>query len=227
MTTQRKTQSALRAALKQEDAALAGRLPESATTTARKAGTPKAAAPKAAAPKAAAPKAAAARPANAKAATAKAATAKAAAAGAAVSKPAVPTPPAAESAARSTRRPPAQVHAASTGATAPSKRLDEVWRNAAAAAEPASTAEHTASTGIAGVAAKGKREKVTRDSFSMPKSEHARLKQLRTALGKAGRPCTKSELLRAGLQLLAAYKVADTVALLDALPVRKGRGRKR
>ena len=63
------------------------------------------------------------------------------------------------------------------------------------------------------------REKVVRDSFSMPKSEHAQLKVLRETLAKGGRICTKSELLRAGIQLLLKVPAADAKALVEALPV--------
>jgi hypothetical protein len=64
--------------------------------------------------------------------------------------------------------------------------------------------------------AKVVREKVVRDSFSMPKSEHAQLKALRETLAKAGRICTKSELLRAGMQLLLKESTASTKALVEA-----------
>jgi hypothetical protein len=60
------------------------------------------------------------------------------------------------------------------------------------------------------------REKVVRDSFSMPKSEHAQLKALRETLAKGGRICTKSELLRAGIQLLLKVPAADAKALVEA-----------
>jgi len=63
------------------------------------------------------------------------------------------------------------------------------------------------------------REKVVRDSFSMPKSEHAQLKALRETLAKAGRICSKSELLRAGVQLLLKESTASSRALIDALVV--------
>lgn len=75
---------------------------------------------------------------------------------------------------------------------------------------------------------KEKREKVVRDSFSMPKSEHARLKVLRGDLARAGRICSKSELLRAGLELVSARSVESLVKLLDKLPVvPKGKGTKK
>ena len=63
------------------------------------------------------------------------------------------------------------------------------------------------------------REKVVRDSFSMPKSEHAQLKALRETLAKAGRICSKSELLRAGVQLLLKESTASSRALIEALVV--------
>lgn len=68
-------------------------------------------------------------------------------------------------------------------------------------------------------APKAIREKVVRDSFSMPKSEHAQLKLLREALAKAGRICTKSELLRAGVQLLLKETTVNTRALVERLVV--------
>lgn len=66
---------------------------------------------------------------------------------------------------------------------------------------------------------KASREKVVRDSFSMPKSEHAQLKTLRETLAKAGRICTKSELLRAGVQLLLKESPASTRGLVERLSV--------
>lgn len=75
--------------------------------------------------------------------------------------------------------------------------------------------------------AKPVREKVVRDSFSMPKSEHAQLKALRETLAKAGRICTKSELLRAGVQLLLKESTASALTLVDALvAVPKGKSAK-
>jgi len=72
-----------------------------------------------------------------------------------------------------------------------------------------------------------KQDKVVRDSFSMPKSEHASLKDLRSALARKGRICTKSELLRAGVQLVTAMKPAELLQLIDGLaPVAKGKRKK-
>ncbi|HAF56282.1 MAG TPA: hypothetical protein DCL01_13980, partial [Thauera sp.] len=71
---------------------------------------------------------------------------------------------------------------------------------------------------------KDKHEKVERDSFSMPASEHKRIKALREALGKDGVLASKSEVLRAGLALLAEREIAEVARLVAALPkVAKGK----
>lgn len=49
-----------------------------------------------------------------------------------------------------------------------------------------------------------KKEKVLRDSFTMPKSDYAKLAELKQRCLDAGVHIKKSEILRAGLQLLAA-----------------------
>ena len=66
---------------------------------------------------------------------------------------------------------------------------------------------------------KDKAPKIIRDSFSTRASAHHQFKSLRVELGKAGRPASKSEVLRAGLRLLAERSVTEQVAVLDALPV--------
>ena len=72
-----------------------------------------------------------------------------------------------------------------------------------------------------------KHEKVERDSFSMPASEHKRIKAMREALGKDGVLASKSEVLRAGLALLAERDTADIARLVAALPkVAKGKRKK-
>lgn len=72
-----------------------------------------------------------------------------------------------------------------------------------------------------------KHEKVERDSFSMPASEHKRIKAMREALGKAGVLASKSEVLRAGLALLAERDAAEIARLVAALPkVAKGKRKK-
>lgn len=75
---------------------------------------------------------------------------------------------------------------------------------------------------------KDRHEKVERDSFSMPASEHKRIKALREALGKDGVLVSKSEVLRAGLALLAEQDIAELARLIAALPkVAKGKRAKK
>jgi type IV secretory pathway TrbL component len=75
--------------------------------------------------------------------------------------------------------------------------------------------------------AKKPKEVLVRDSFTMPDADFALIAALKkTAMG-AGREAKKSELLRAGLQALAALKPAALVAALNQLaPVKQGRPRK-
>lgn len=64
--------------------------------------------------------------------------------------------------------------------------------------------------------------KASRESFSLPKDEAATLKALRTAVAREGRATTRSELVRAGIKLLASLGSAELVATVDALaPVKK------
>jgi hypothetical protein len=69
-----------------------------------------------------------------------------------------------------------------------------------------------------------KKEKVVRDSFTMPKSDYEKLAKLKQKCLEAGVAVKKSELLRAGLLMLDA---APTKRLLEAVSqietVRTGR----
>ncbi len=176
MVTTKNTQSRLRETLKQEDSALADRLPAPARVSASRSAGRKASAAVAnpVATTRAAPKAAPGVAAKAAAQPAKA-------------PPAVPddeTPPAKAVRAEGGKR-----------AKAEKERHD-----------------------------KDRHGKVARDSFSMPASEHKRIKALREALGKDGVLASKSEVLRAGLALLAEQDIAEVVRLVAALPkVAKGK----
>jgi len=181
MVTTKNTQSRLREALKQEDSALADRLPAPARASASRSAGRKApaAAAKPVATTRAAPKAAPGVAAKAAAQPAKA-------------PPAVPddeTPPAKAVRAEGGKR-----------AKAEKERHD-----------------------------KDRHGKVARDSFSMPASEHKRIKALRDALAQAGCEASKSEVLRAGVALLASRGLGEIINLVGELPkVPKGkRGKKR
>lgn len=69
--------------------------------------------------------------------------------------------------------------------------------------------------------------KMERDSFTMPKEEYAQIATLKKRLEVVGQPAKKSELLRAGLKLLAAMDDAALKATLASVPVIKtGRPKK-
>jgi hypothetical protein len=71
---------------------------------------------------------------------------------------------------------------------------------------------------------RAKKEKVVRDSFTMPKADYDRIAALKQTCLEAGVPVKKSELLRAGLQLLEASSAKRLVAAIAALEtVKTGR----
>ena len=66
-----------------------------------------------------------------------------------------------------------------------------------------------------------------RDGFTMPETDFGLIATLKKRAAAAGRESKKSELLRAGLQVLAALDAKALVAALGALePVKIGRPRK-
>jgi len=70
--------------------------------------------------------------------------------------------------------------------------------------------------------------KMARDSFTMPKDEYAQLANLKNRLAELGQPAKKSELLRAGIQLLVAMTDVRLKAAMAAIPVIKtGRPKKK
>jgi hypothetical protein len=67
---------------------------------------------------------------------------------------------------------------------------------------------------------KEKKLKVVRDSFTMPQEDYALISELKQRTLKAGLQVKKSELLRAGLQLLAkqtAVQLKKTVVNLEKI----------
>jgi hypothetical protein len=76
--------------------------------------------------------------------------------------------------------------------------------------------------------AKSEKVKMERDSFTMPKDEYAQIAVLKTRLSKLGQPAKKSELLRAGIKLLAAMSDNTLKMTLAKIPVIKtGRPKKK
>lgn len=69
--------------------------------------------------------------------------------------------------------------------------------------------------------AKSNKVKMERDSFTMPKEEYAQIATLKKRLENLAKPAKKSELLRAGLKLLAAMDDATLLATMGAVPTIK------
>lgn len=63
--------------------------------------------------------------------------------------------------------------------------------------------------------------KMERDSFTMPREEYAQIATLKKRLDVLGKPAKKSELLRAGLKLLAGMDDALLLTSLAAIPTIK------
>ena len=75
--------------------------------------------------------------------------------------------------------------------------------------------------------AKGKRPKLVRDSFTMPENEYAQIAGLKKRMAGLGGDVKKSELLRAGLGLLAALQNKELAAVMAGIErVRTGRPKK-
>lgn len=129
------------------------------------------------------------------------------------------TPTAAPAARQAEAKPPAASGAEPKAASrpAPVDRPPKARSSATEKAKPGKTK-----------ADKDRHEKVARDSFSMPASEHKRIKALRDALAQAGYEASKSEVLRAGVALLASRGLGEIINLVGDLPkVPKGkRGKK-
>jgi hypothetical protein len=77
------------------------------------------------------------------------------------------------------------------------------------------------------VKAKAPKEKLVRDSFTMPEAEYAVLGQVKKTALKAGFEVKKSELLRVGVALIAQIDLATLKKVLASLPqLKTGRPKK-
>lgn len=84
-----------------------------------------------------------------------------------------------------------------------------------------SSAPAPAKTEKAGVPQKTKKPKLVRDSFTIPKVEYVVLEDLKQRAAKLARPIKKSELLRAGIKMLASLTDAAYLAALEEVPAIK------
>ncbi len=128
--------------------------------------------------------------------------------------------------------------------TIPSKASNPTAKRAAAARKPpvkrATTIKTPVATAlavekkaaeqevIAGKAVKSGKVKMERDSFTMPRDEYAQLAALKARLLALGQPAKKSELLRAGIKLLAAMTdLRLKKAMADVPVIKTGRPKKK
>lgn len=107
------------------------------------------------------------------------------------------------------------------------KTVKATKKAAKTAAKPAAKTTKAPRAQEAAVKTKGKqakKEKVIRDSFTMPKADHERLAVLKRKCLDAGISVKKSELLRAGIQLLDSASSKRLLAAISALEtVKTGR----
>jgi len=116
-------------------------------------------------------------------------------------------------------------------AATPARKAATPARKTAAAAPlaarpPATPAPRPAKPAVAAAPAapkadKARKPKLVRDSFTIPKSEYVVLQELKQRAAQAGAPAKKSELLRAGLKVLAAMQDPAFIAALRAVPALK------
>jgi hypothetical protein len=101
------------------------------------------------------------------------------------------------------------------------KSLPEAKPNAAVKRPSPKAAEKSAAVGKK---APKPKEKLVRDSFTMPQEDYALIASLKDRTLMFKRPTKKSELLRAGLHALQALPAAALREALDALtPLKAGR----
>jgi len=75
---------------------------------------------------------------------------------------------------------------------------------------------------------KPEKTKMERDSFTMPKEEYAQITMMKARLTALGQPAKKSELLRAGIKLLAAMSDNTLKTTLAKIPaIKTGRPNKK
>lgn len=126
-------------------------------------------------------------------------------------------------AAKATPPAPAKKGASAKTAAAAAKSAKAKATTAAAAAAAAAAAKVSAA---ADKAAKAKKPKLVRDSFTIPKEEYAAIEALKQRSGQLAQTAKKSELLRAGLKLLASLSDDALVQALQAVPsIKTGRPR--
>lgn len=137
-------------------------------------------------------------------------------------------PPAAAKASAANKRPAAKKVAAKAGDAATQSSRDALAKaveaaQAAGVAKPAKAmkAAKPAAPVKAEKAPKPRKPKLVRDSFTMPEAEYQRIAELKKRLLDSGRAAKKSELLRAGIALLASLSDDELKAAVEKVEVIK------
>ena len=92
---------------------------------------------------------------------------------------------------------------------------------------PLATTKKTAKVTAPAQATKVKKEKLVRDSFTIPKNEYVVIDSLKKRAIASGQAVKKSELLRAGIKALAAMsEIQFKAALSNVPPIKTGRPKK-
>jgi hypothetical protein len=89
------------------------------------------------------------------------------------------------------------------------------------AKKPAAKPQASAKPVKAAKPEKTKKPKLVRDSFTIPKAEYVVLDELKQRAARLTRPAKKSELLRAGIKLLAGLSDAAFLTALEQVPAIK------
>ena len=126
------------------------------------------------------------------------------------------------------KRAPAAARTAAAAKPAPAKAAAKPAVKRVAAAKPApAPAAKPAKAVKAEKPAKQHKEKLVRDSFTMPESEYAVLGQVKKTCLKNGVEVKKSELLRIGVALISRLDIATLKQVLASLPqLKTGRPKK-
>ncbi|AXA94666.1 hypothetical protein DPH57_10330 [Massilia sp. YMA4] len=117
--------------------------------------------------------------------------------------------------------------AAKPAAKAPAKAPKAAAKPVAKAAAPKAAKPSRAAAAAEVAKEKPRKERLVRDSFTMPEAEYAVLGQVKKACLKAGFEIRKSELLRIGVALISQIDMATLQSVLASLPqLKTGRPKK-
>lgn len=141
----------------------------------------------------------------------------------ATAKPAAPAPTAPKAPVKTAAKPTPKKASPAKAPTGKGTVKKAIVKKAGAkkpAAKPQATAK-PAKPAKAAKLEKTKKPKLVRDSFTIPKAEYVVLDDLKQRAAKLTRPAKKSELLRAGIKLLASISDAAFLTALEQVPAIK------